>query len=270
MEIAECLRQMQAQGLGRLDAQRLLLHALEREPNDRAWLLAHDSDPVSESSLEHLRCLTSRHGHGEPMAYLTGRQEFFGLDLRVDARVLVPRPDTETLVEWALEVLPDRAKVLDLGTGSGAIALALKHVRPDAQIAAVDLSHDALLVARANAQRLKIDVTFRQGCWLEGVQDTLDAIVSNPPYVAQQDPHLAELTHEPASALTSGEDGLCDIRTIIVQSRTRLKHSGWLLLEHGYDQAERVRSLLIESGFVEVQSRLDLAGVERCSGGKMP
>ena len=270
--LAQMLHAAQAQGLERLDAQLLVLHAMGRSTHDRAWLLAHDTDPMPPATQTALRTTVQRRLGGEPLAYITGHKEFFGLDLQVDARVLVPRPDTETLVEWALEVLADAPaatvhKVLDLGTGSGAIALALKHTRPELAVSAVDFSADALAVARANAQRLELDISFNQGSWLSGVQGLFHAIVSNPPYIADQDVHLAALTHEPLQALTSGSDGLDDIRTIIAQAPAHLVAGGWLLLEHGYDQAQAVRDLLLTAGFGQVQSRKDIAGTARCSGG---
>ena len=268
--IAQALAHLQNLRLDRLDAQLLLLHALGRGAHDRAWLMAHDTDRVSPSVSDRLEDLVRRRLHGEPVAYLTGHKEFFGLDLEVDGRVLVPRPDTETLVEWALEVLSScpAARVVDLGTGSGAIALALKHSRPDLRVHAIDTSPDALTVARANARRLQLDVQFHQGSWLTGVVETFDLVLSNPPYIAAQDPHLAALVHEPPQALASGADGLDDIRRIIAQAPTHLLPAGWLLLEHGYDQAAAVRELLAGAGFVGVQSHSDLAGVERCTGGQ--
>jgi len=186
--------------------------------------------------------------------------------------VLDPRPDTETLVEWALEVLPstDPARVVDLGTGSGAIALALKATRPSLDVTAVDYSADALAVAQANAQRLRLDVHCTQGSWLDSVPGRFTAIVSNPPYIRANDRHLETLTHEPLQALASGHDGLDDIRHIIAQAPRHLEPGGWLLLEHGYDQASDVRSMLQTAGFSQVQSRMDLAGIERCSGGSLP
>lgn len=256
-------------GLDRLDAQMLVLHALGRPLHDRAWLLLHSDAPVPAPAQQWLDQALPRRLAGEPVAYLTGHKEFYGLDLRVDARVLVPRPDTETLVDWALAVLEPlpEAHVVDLGTGSGAIALALKHSRPSLQVQAVDYSEEALAVARANAQRLRLEVRFQQGSWLSGIAGPLDAIVSNPPYIRDDDAHLPALRHEPRQALTAGADGLDDIRTIVMQSRERLRHGGWLLLEHGHDQAPDVCALLQEAGFTQVQSRNDLAGIARCSGG---
>jgi release factor glutamine methyltransferase len=188
----------------------------------------------------------------------------------VDARVLVPRPDTETLVEWALEVLRDQPapKVVDLGTGSGAIALAIKSRRPDAQVWATDRSAAALEVAAANARILNMDIALREGVWLAGIEQRFDLIVSNPPYVAAQDEHLAALAHEPLGALAAGPDGLDDLRTIIGQAPGRLAAGGWLLLEHGYEQADAIRALLAGAGFREIGSRPDLAGIPRCSGGQ--
>jgi release factor glutamine methyltransferase len=274
--IAQVLAWAQAQGVDRLDAQLLVLHALGRPQRERAWLLAHDTDTLPEALHAALQATVQRRAQGEPLAYITGHKEFYGLDLLVNAHVLVPRPDTETLVDWALEVLatidaapPLPARVLDLGTGSGAIALALKHTRPELQVSAVDFSTDALAVAQANAQQLQLDVHFLQGSWLAGVAGRFDAIVSNPPYIATADPHLSALTHEPLQALASGADGLDDIRAIVAQAPAHLLPGGWLLLEHGYDQAAAVRSLLAAAGLQDAQSRRDLAGIERCSGARL-
>jgi release factor glutamine methyltransferase len=253
----------------RLDAQLLLLHVLGRGAGERAWLVAHDADALPLAAAERFLELARRRAAGEPLAYLTGEREFFGLPLRVDARVLVPRPDTETLVEWALEVLGERPapRVLDLGTGSGAIALAIQAARPDAEVEAVDASAGALEVARANAARLALPVRLRQASWLEGA-GTYDLVVSNPPYVAEGDPHLPALRHEPLQALAAGPDGLADLRSIVAAAPGHLRPDGWLLLEHGWDQAAAVRDLLRAAGFAEIGSRRDLAGIERCSGGR--
>jgi release factor glutamine methyltransferase len=267
--VAQALAAAVALGVERLDAQLLLLHALGRAPHDRAWLLAHDTDAMPEAAWSALAAQLSRRLAGEPVAYLLGEKEFHGLDLKVDARVLVPRPDTETLVEWALECLEGHAapRVLDLGTGSGAIALALQNARHDAQVDAVDASADALAVAQANALRLGLPVRFAQADWLAGAGSGYTVIASNPPYIAAGDPHLPTLRHEPASALVAGADGLDDIRRIVRDAPAHLAEGGWLLLEHGHDQAAPVRQLLAERGFAEVQSRDDLAGIARCSGG---
>ena len=263
----------QTLGLPRLDAQVLLLHALGRTPHDRAWLLAHSDDPLDVAVQTTFENHTQRRINTEPVAYITGQKEFFGLTLHVDHRVLDPRADTETLVEWALSCLADvpTPQVVDLGTGSGAIALALKHTRADAQVCAVDASAEALAVASSNAERLALNVTVHLGSWLAPLNGrTFDAIVSNPPYVASNDAHLAALKHEPLSALVAGHDGLNDIRLIVREATQHLKPGGWLLLEHGYDQAHAVQTLLGNQGFVNVQSRPDLAGILRCTGGQWP
>ncbi len=295
MSIAQAMQFAQSLGLDRLDAQLLVLHALGRTNRERAWLLAHSDDAMPATALAQLQALATRRAAGEPLAYITGHNEFYGLTLQVDARVLDPRADTETLVDWALELLdastiaaPDvvaeptalaaptsatpasAPTLIDLGTGSGAIALAIKHSRPHLQVHALDFSNDALTVASANAHRLALDVHFHQGCWLAGLHQQFSVIVSNPPYIAAQDAHLTALTHEPLQALASGDDGLDDIRTIIDQAPAHLLPGGWLLLEHGYDQATTVRTLLQEARFTSVQSRQDLAGIERCSGGQWP
>ena len=257
-------------GVDRLDAQMLLLQALGRSTHDRAWLVAHDGDTLDAAQADAYRSLCARRAAGEPLAYLVGEKEFHGLALSVDARVLVPRPDTETLVDWALALLQGctAPRVLDLGTGSGAIALALQQARPDAHVDAVDASADALAVAQSNAQRLRLPVQFRQASWLDGADRGYTAILSNPPYIAAGDAHLAALRHEPESALVSGADGLDDLRHLVAHAPAHLAPGGWLLLEHGHDQAEAVRELLHHRGFAQVQSQYDLAGIERCSGGQ--
>ncbi|MDP2988232.1 peptide chain release factor N(5)-glutamine methyltransferase [Hydrogenophaga sp.] len=272
--VRQTLAVLQQGGLDRLDAQMLLLLALQRSPHDRAWLVAHDGDALPADAAARLAVLVGRRQRGEPMAYLRGDQEFFGLQLQVDRRVLVPRPDTETLVNWALEKVDDAndaMRVLDLGTGSGAIALSIASQRPTASVSATDASDDALAVARSNAQRLGLPVRFHAGSWLDAVPgQRFEVIVTNPPYIAEHDPHLAALTHEPLSALTAGADGLSDIRTIVADAPHALVSGGWLLIEHGFDQAEVVRGLLQAAGFEQVSSRTDLAAIERCSGGQWP
>ena len=267
--VAQALRAAAALGVDRLDAQLLLLHALQRSAHDRAWLLAHDNDALPAAAWNAFASLGMRRVAGEPVAYLLGEKEFHGLTLQVDARVLVPRPDTETLVEWALECAADlqAPTVLDLGTGSGAIALALQQARPDARIDAVDASAGALAVAQANAARLGLPVRFSQADWLDGAATDYDLIVSNPPYIAAGDPHLPALAHEPASALVAGADGLDDLRRIVAAAPAHLRAGGWLLLEHGHDQGDAVRALLQACGFERIANRHDLAGIARCSGG---
>ncbi|WP_300715500.1 peptide chain release factor N(5)-glutamine methyltransferase [Hydrogenophaga sp.] len=272
--VRDTLSALQKSGLGRLDAQMLLLLALQRDLHDRAWLIAHDGEALTPEAAARLDALVQRRQRGEPMAYLRGDQEFFGLQLQVDPRVLVPRPDTETLVNWALEKVDaahNAVRVLDLGTGSGAIALALAAQRPKTAVCATDASEDALAVARSNALHLGLPVQFRAGSWLGAVPgQRFEVIVTNPPYIAEGDPHLAALAHEPLSALTAGADGLDDIRTIVAQAPQALAPGGWLLIEHGFDQAAAVRSLLQAAGFEQVSSRTDLAAIERCSGGQWP
>jgi release factor glutamine methyltransferase len=291
MTLAQALIAATALGLERLDAQLLLLQAIGRPEMDRAWLLAHDADPLEPARQDTFLRLCRRRAAGEPLAYIAGYKEFFGLRLAVDKRVLVPRPDTETLVEWALAVIPgltrdpwleredapswiadqvrnDSPLVLDLGIGSGAIALAIKKHRPAARVEGVDASAGALEVAGANALALGLDVTLRLGSWLDATDARYDLIVSNPPYVAEGDQHLAALMHEPLAALAAGPDGLDDIRAIIGQAPSHLVRGGWLLLEHGWDQAEAVRGLLAAAGFGRVASQRDIQGIERCSGGQ--
>jgi release factor glutamine methyltransferase len=270
MTLAQALVQAAAHGVARLDAQLLLLHALGRAAGDRAWLLAHDGDPLPGGARERFCDLCARRLDGEPVAYLVGEKEFAGLMLQVDARVLVPRPDTETLVDWALELLTgrDAPSVVDLGTGSGAIALAIRRHCPAARVTAVDRSADALAVAAANGRRLGLPVHWRQGDWLAGCAERFDLVLSNPPYIAQDDVHLAALRHEPRAALVAGPDGLDDLRRIVAQAPACLAPGGWLLLEHGWDQAAAVAALLRQAGFAGVDSRRDLAGIDRCTGGQ--
>ncbi|HSX93984.1 MAG TPA: peptide chain release factor N(5)-glutamine methyltransferase [Hydrogenophaga sp.] len=274
MSIAETLRALVAAGVPRLEAQQLLLLALGRDPQARAWLAAHDELTLDDSARLRLSELTRRHHDGEPMAYLRGEQGFHGLVLRSDPRALAPRPDTETLVDWALELLdglPPGARAIDLGTGSGAIALALLNARPDLRMTATDASDAALALARENAERLGLRPRFAAGTWLAAVPgERFDLIVSNPPYIAAGDPHLAALRHEPLSALVSGVDGLDDIRAIVEQATRALVPGGWLLLEHGHDQGGAVQTLLDAAGFEAVGGRTDLAGIVRCSGARWP
>ena len=260
-------------GLVPVDAQVLLAHALGRV---RAWLGAHRDDALPPGQADAFFMLAQRRRAGEPVAYLTGVREFWGLPLRVTPAVLIPRPETETLVELALEWLPRAGapRVLDLGTGSGAIALAIARERPDAQVLATDASPEALAVALDNRDRLGIrNATFAESDWYAAVVDaTFDLVVSNPPYVALADPHLGEgdLRFEPASALVSGVDGLAALRGIVAGARAHLAPGGALAVEHGYDQSERVQALFREAGFTGIVVRRDLAGIARVVAGRAP
>lgn len=259
-------------GLAPIDAQVLLAHVLGR---DRAWLIAHAIDRLTAAQAEAFFGLARRRRDGEPVAYLTGEREFFGMPLRVDRGVLIPRPETETLVECALRRLPPERslRVLDLGTGSGAIALAIARERPQAAVVAVDRSEPALAVARNNAERLGIgNVEWVLGDWFDTAAATgpFDAIVSNPPYVAAGDVHLSEgdVRFEPAAALVSGVEGLDALRTIVAGSTERLVAAGSLVVEHGYDQQAAVRALLQDAGFGDIELLRDLAGVPRVAAGR--
>lgn len=270
----DVLQQARAQGLDSLDAQLLLSHVLVRP---RSWLLAHGDHVLSPTEAATFDSLLTRSALGEPLAYLLGEKAFYGLTLRVSPHVLVPRADTEVLVDWALALIPRGAtppvRVLDLGTGSGAIALAIQHERPLALVTATDASPEALAVAMDNAQQLHLPVRFVQGHWLDPWQapatpERFDLIVSNPPYIAEQDAHLDALQHEPQSALTAGPDGLRDLTHIVQHAPAHLASGGWLLLEHGYDQHLAVQDLLIRAGFQSITTRHDLAGTPRCTGGQ--
>lgn len=265
------LLRAQKHGISKVDARMLLLHTLGLPTSDQAWLIAHNNDTLKPAQALVYADACARRRTGEPVAYIVGYKEFYGLRLMVDSRVLDPRDDTETLVDWALELFQsDPICALDLGTGSGAIALALQNKRPEWRVYASDASEQALTVARSNALALNLPVQFHQGSWLAAVTgQKFNLIVSNPPYVANDDPHLAALTHEPLQALTSGADGLSDIRQIISNAPAHLHSGGWLLIEHGYDQAMAVRTLLEAHGFSQVQSRRDIAGMERCTGAKL-
>jgi len=261
----------------RIEAGMLLSQALGGV--NRAWLIAHERDVLSAEQRAEFEVLLQRRLAGEPLAYVLGEREFFGLVFKVTPAVLIPRADTETLVEQALIHLPSPrpspggggGRVLDLGVGSGAIALSIAHTRSDVAVTAVDASAAALAVARENGQRLGLgNVHLLQSDWFSALAgEVFDLIVSNPPYIAAGDPHLVQgdLPQEPVAALTSGAEGLDDIRRIVAEAPLYLASGGWLLLEHGYDQAERVRALLVQRGFSEVYSACDLAGIERVSGG---
>jgi release factor glutamine methyltransferase len=274
-DVTTIRRALAQASLAPIDAQVLLAHVLGR---DRTWLHAHATEPLAVADADAFFKLAARRRSGEPIAYLTGRREFWGLALAVDDSVLIPRPETETLVDCALRRLPiDRAlRVLDLGTGSGAIAIALAHERPRASVVATDSSEAALEIARKNAEQLGLrNVEFVRSDWYETRTGALarpfSAIVSNPPYVRAGDPHLAEgdVRHEPPSALTSGRDGLDALRTIIGGAGRHLVPGGSLVVEHGYDQATAVRELLDQAGLTELECLRDLSGIPRVSAGRV-
>ena len=267
--ISQALDTAKKQGLDRLDAHLLLLYALGKLQTERAWLLANDDSALPSQAADAFHNFSQRRAAGEPLAYIIGYKEFFGLRFSVDARVLVPRPDTETLVQWALGVSSSFASpdILELGTGSGAVAIAIAHTLK-CKVTATDFSTQALSVASDNAAKLGVDVEFLHSNWLEKVSGHYHVIASNPPYIKSSDPHLEALTHEPLNALAAGADGLSDLRQIVQSAPNHLQPGGWLLLEHGYDQESPVRTLLVERGFRQVQSRCDLAGIARCSGGQ--
>jgi release factor glutamine methyltransferase len=272
LTLAAALAQARARGLERLEAQLLLAELLAC---DRSWLISHDGDALSAEQAARFEDWLTQRLQQVPLAYLSGHKEFHGLKLRVTADTLVPRPDTEVLVDWALELLQASAlpapELVDLGTGSGAIALALKHRYPAARVAAVDLSAGALKIAQTNAAELGLDVEFHQGDWWQPLAGRrFELIVSNPPYIAGNDPHLPALRHEPLGALTPGGDGLSALQALIQGAPAHLRVGGWLLLEHGYDQAEAVVRLLFAHGFMQVGTRQDLGGQPRVSAGRWP
>jgi len=256
-----------------VDARLLLQDSLRV---NHAWLIAHMCDDLTDAQLQSFEQLLSRRLKGEPVAYILGMREFYGLPLKTNPATLIPRPDTETLVEAALDKLPSNQslKVLDLGTGTGAIALAIAKNRSKADVTALDYSQEALSVAQENAQNSQItNVRFLQSDWFSSLQgEKFDVIVSNPPYIAEDDTHLTQgdLCFEPLTALASGKDGLDDIRKIIQAAPSHLNRNGWLMLEHGYDQAERVGELLKLHGFQQISHVPDLAGTLRVTLGCLP
>jgi release factor glutamine methyltransferase len=253
----------------RTDVSILLCHVLDCP---RSFLLSHPETALTASQQQLFETLVARRAQGEPVAYLTGIKEFWSLELKVTPDVLIPRPETETLVEAALARMPpDQAlRVADLGTGSGAIALALAHERPRAHVVATDISDAAVAVARDNERAHCIpNVVFHESIWFAALGgQQFDLIVSNPPYVALDDPHLADLRYEPQAALVSGADGLDALRLIIREAPAYLNAGGWLLVEHGADQDAAVRSLFSAAGFTAVETLPDLAGLARVTSGR--
>ncbi len=252
------------------EADHLLAHALQRSS---AWIMAHLDDPLDAALQARFETAVQRRLEGTPVAYITGHRGFWTLDLEVSPATLIPRPDTETLVEAALERIPADApqRLADLGTGSGAIALALATERPLAEVWAVDCSAEALTVAQRNARLNGLDrVSFHLGDWLAPLEGHFDLIASNPPYIESTDPHLqrGDLRFEPAQALASGRDGLDAIRQLVAGSGRHLHPGGWLLLEHGWRQAPAVRALLLSHGWSEVSTIKDLEGRDRVTLGR--
>jgi release factor glutamine methyltransferase len=253
----------------RRDTEILLCHSLDKT---RTWLYTWPEAELSDQACTIFDQLFTARAQGQPIAYLTGYREFWSLPLQVNEHTLIPRPETETLVQWALELeLPASAAALDLGTGSGAIALALANERPQWQVSALDASEAALAVANTNADVLGLQrVSFLHSSWYGAVVgQRFDLLVSNPPYVDPVDKHLqqGDVRFEPRSALASGEQGLADLRCLVVGAPQHLQPDGWLLLEHGYDQGARVRDLLHAAGFTSIETRQDDGGNDRITGG---
>jgi release factor glutamine methyltransferase len=278
--VAAALAEARARGVDRLDAQLMLAAILGV---GRSALIAHEDRPLPNEAEERWAGWLGRRATGEPLAYLLGSKEFHGLELEVNAAVLVPRPETELLVDWGLELLEaspgasldaNEARplsALDLGTGSGAIALALKHARPTLAVSASDVSADALAVARRNADRLGLAIELVASSWWQALaRRRFDLVVANPPYIAADDRHLAALRHEPRAALTPGGDGLDAIRAIAAGAPAHLHPGSWLLVEHGFDQAPAVRALFERAGLADIATRTDLAGHPRATAGRRP
>lgn len=259
-------------GLPRLEARMLLQHVLTIS---HSHIIAHGTRLLSNSELASLNQLCQRRLAGEPLAYLLGWREFYGRRFQVSEAVLIPRPETEHLVDAVLAHLPAQGTLWDLGTGSGAIAVTIACERPDAQIWAADISEEALAVAQANASALQAQVRFGQGSWYQAqpqpAPHSVDVIVSNPPYIDAQDPHLqqGDLRFEPQQALTDNHNGLSAFETIIAGAKDFLRPDGWLLFEHGYDQGEAVRNILSQYKFRKIQTLADLAGLDRVTLGQI-
>jgi release factor glutamine methyltransferase len=253
-----------------VDVQLLLCHVLNCEPTRLHIFPEADLTP---EQWQIFSALIQRRQQGEPVAHLTGNRGFWTLDLLVDNSTLIPRPDTELLVSLALSKLQNGMKIADLGTGTGAIALALAAEKPDVRVVATDFSYEALCLAKKNASRHQIDnVTYLNMSWLAGIKPgSFDLIVSNPPYIESQDPHLrhGDVRFEPLSALVSGDDGLEDIRQIVMQASVCLKDQGWLLVEHGFDQSDRVQQLFNDAGFEQISAHQDFGGQDRAVMGQL-
>ena len=258
--------------IDRVDARLLLQHVLDVE---HAFLLTHPDQVLTSQQTDDFSRLVRQRSDGIPVAYLIGKRDFYDLTFKVNETVLIPRPETELLVELALKLIPDNqfCKILDLGTGSGAIAIAIAKHRPQSQVTAIDLSSSAIAVSRWNAANLEVNnISLRTGNWFDELSgEKFDLIVSNPPYVAENDPHLqqGDLRFEPQMALSTGDNGLACIRHIIAAAPDYLVNDGWLLLEHGYDQAAECRRLFRDRDFSNICSYPDLAGIMRVSGGQL-
>ncbi len=267
--VAAAITAARARGVARLDAELMLARLTLMS---RTALIAHDDALLADAAAAQWSDWLERRAGGEPLAYLLGEKEFHGLMLEVSPDVLIPRPETELLVEWADQLLradAQKTDIVDLGTGSGAIALAVKSAHPQARVTAIDSSGAALAVARRNGGRLTLAVEFIEGAWWQGLQDRrFDIALANPPYVGADDVALDALRHEPRSALTPGGDGLGAIAAIVAGAPGHLRPGGWLVVEHGFAQARPVRALLRNAGLEEVETRHDLAGHERASGGR--
>ncbi|MGQ0577853.1 MAG: peptide chain release factor N(5)-glutamine methyltransferase [Betaproteobacteria bacterium] len=240
----------------------------------RAWVTTHPDEAVDSEYAARFRSFVALRVRGHPVAYLVGTKEFYGLQLRITSDVLIPRPETEELVDAALERLPhgEACEVLDLGTGSGCIAIAIARQRPAAQVTAVDSSSPALALARENAAAIGVEVVFRQSDWFSALDGRrFELIVANPPYVATDDAHLrqGDLRFEPRTALAAGANGLAELRRIVGDAPKYLRPGGWLVLEHGHDQGEACRNLLQNAGFGELIFRADIAGLPRIAGGRL-